>query len=114
MLNKALYKKNRFDCFLSIERLNMLKTAKGSFLKNWRIILVAILLLGPVLNTFAAQQENITAQEKQSQSTRQTGAGQGDKSADKKRKTGKKNARGVFIPSEKVSSDVSVSFPADI
>lgn len=89
-------------------------SVKGSIFPDCCKIIIAILLLCSALNISAAQPRDIPVKDKQSQPVKETGAKQGQKTADERRKKEKKKKRGVFIPSDKVSSDIPVSFPADI
>ncbi len=90
------------------------RAVKGSIFSDCRKIVAAIILLCPSLNIYAAQPGDISAKERQSQPAKEADARQDQQAGDERGKTGKKKERGVFIPSDKVSSDIPVSFPADI
>lgn len=95
------------------ERLKMGRAVQGSIIRDCCKIFVAICLLCPALNLYAAQSGHLPAKEKDPQPAKEAGARQGQQAVGK-RKKGKNKERSVFIPSDKVSSDVPVSFPADI
>ena len=115
MLNKNYHNQYRTEYAPSSNgRLIVGGSAKGSIFPDCCKIIIAILVLCSALNIYAAQPGEIPAKEKQSQPVKEAGTKQAQQAANEGRKKEKKKPRGVFIPSDKVSSDIPVSFPADI
>ena len=115
MLNNTFHNPYRIEYASSFnERLRVRRSVKSRIFPGCCKIITAILLLCMAMNTNAAQLEDILAKETQPQPAKQAGTKRDQQAVNEGRKKGKKKDKGVFIPSDKVSSDLPVSFPADI
>ena len=89
-------------------------TDRGCFIQDYCKIAVFFLVFFPGPGPYAGQSEDSPGKGQQAPSGKEGIKGKSQKPIDKKKEKEKSQGNRVFLPTDKISSDVPVSFPADI
>lgn len=87
---------------------------KGRLIKDCCKIAGFVMVLLPGAGSYALQPEDPPAKGRQARPENDAVKGRSKKTENKQKEKEKSQGKSVFIPSDKISSDVPVSFPADI